>query len=32
MDRYKTQMRWASEANDKAAMYLRWAADTLKKQ
>lgn len=32
MDNYKTQLRYATDADDKAAMYLRWAADALKKQ
>ena len=32
MDKYKAQLRYASDADDKAAMYLRWAADALKKQ
>lgn len=30
MEKYKTRMRYASETDDKAAMYLRWAADALK--
>ena len=31
MNKYKTQLRYASDADDKATMYLRWAADALKK-
>ena len=32
MDKYETQLRYAAQADDKAAMYLRWAADALRKQ
>ena len=32
MDKYETQLRYATQADDKAAMYLRWAADALRKQ
>ena len=31
MDNYKTQMRYASQADEKATQYLRWAADELAK-
>jgi hypothetical protein len=30
MDKYETQLRYATQADDKAAMYLRWVADALK--
>ena len=32
MYKYETQLRNAAQADDKAAMYLRWAADALRKQ
>jgi len=32
LDHYKTQLRYAQKADEKAAMYLKWAADALGKQ
>lgn len=29
MDDYNTQLRYAAQADDKAAMYMRWAADAM---
>ena len=29
LDNYKTQLRYAQKADEKAAMYLKWAADAL---
>lgn len=31
MDKYKIQVRYATTADEKAAQYLRWAADALRK-
>lgn len=30
MDKYETLLRYAAQADDKAAMYLRWAAEALR--
>lgn len=30
MDKYRTELRLASQAEDKAATYRRWAADALR--
>lgn len=32
MDKYKKQLKYASDADDKATMYFRWAADASSKQ
>ena len=29
LDKYETQMRYARQADEKAAQYLKWAADAL---
>lgn len=31
LDTYKTQLRYAEQADEKAAQYLKWAAETLNK-
>ncbi len=32
LDSYKIQLRYARQADEKAAMYLKWAADALRKR